>query len=376
MSTNLSPDVRRPVDRWLVMLALLLVAVGMVWIYSASAIKASQNHAAATAFLTRQLMGGAIGLSLMMALSQLDISPLQDHPKPLQIAYLVLVATLVAVLFIGPKINGAHRWIRMGPMSLQPSELFKPLSVLIAAAWMIHHRAAWRQRQEALPKLLSLAGIMLVPLALILREPDFGSTFLIVLVTLLVVFLGGAPKWIFAVALPVLGALGTAFVVFSPYRLARVTSFLNPEADPLGKGHQALQSLVAVGNGGLLGVGLGAGKQKLFFLPEAHTDFIYAVIAEEAGLLGTVTILLIYLAILWRGYRIARRVSDSFLKLCAMGFVLLLVVQALMNMSVVLSLAPNKGIPLPFISFGPNSLITSLICLGFLLAISKEASSA
>jgi cell division protein FtsW len=311
-----------------------------------------------------------------MALSQLDISPLQDHPKPLQIAYLVLVATLVAVLFIGPKINGAHRWIRMGPMSLQPSELFKPLSVLIAAAWMIHHRAAWRQHQEALPKLLSLAGIMLVPLALILREPDFGSTFLIVLVTLLVVFLGGAPKWIFAVALPVLGALGTAFVVFSPYRLARVTSFLNPEADPLGKGHQALQSLVAVGNGGLLGVGLGAGKQKLFFLPEAHTDFIYAVIAEEAGLLGTVTILLIYLAILWRGYRIARRVSDSFLKLCAMGFVLLLVVQALMNMSVVLSLAPNKGIPLPFISFGPNSLITSLICLGFLLAISKEASSA
>jgi cell division protein FtsW len=376
MSTNLSPDVRRPVDRWLVLLTLLLVAVGMVWIYSASAIKASQHHAAATAFLTRQLMGGAIGLTVMMALSQLDLTPLQDHPKPLQASYLIIVAMLVAVLIIGPKVNGAHRWIRLGPMSLQPSELFKPISVLIAAAWMIHHRAAWRNPQEALPKLLSLGGIMLVPLALILREPDFGSTFLIVFVTLLVVFLGGAPKWIFAVAIPVLGALGTAFVVFSPYRLARVTSFLNPEADPLGKGHQALQSLVAVGNGGLLGVGLGAGKQKLFFLPEAHTDFIYAVIAEEAGLIGTVAILAIYLAILWRGYRIARRVSDSFLKLCAMGFVLLLVVQALMNMSVVLSLAPNKGIPLPFISFGPNSLITSLICLGFLLSISKEASSA
>ena len=375
MRTNLAPDVRRPVDRWLVFLALVLVAVGMVWIYSASAIKASQNHAAATAFLTRQLMGGAIGLTLMMAISQLDITPLQDHPKPLQIAFFIMVAALVAVLFIGPKVNGAHRWIRLGPMSIQPSELFKPLSVLISAAWMVHHRAAWRKHPEALPKLLSLAGIMLVPLALILREPDFGSTFLIVLVTLLVVFLGGAPKWIFAVALPVLGALGSAFVVFSPYRLARVTSFLNPEADPLGKGHQALQSLVAVGNGGLLGVGLGAGRQKLFFLPEAHTDFIYAVIAEEAGLIGTVTILALYLAILWRGYRIARRVSDSFLKLCAMGFVLLLVVQALMNMSVVLSLAPNKGIPLPFISFGPNSLITSLMCLGFLLSISKEAGS-
>ena len=376
MSPNHPPDVRRPVDRWLVLLSLLLVAVGMVWIYSASAIKASQNHAAATAFLTRQLVGGAIGLALMLALSQVDLSPLQDHPKPLQAAYLVMVLLLVAVLFIGPKVNGAHRWIRLGPMSFQPSEWFKPLAVLVAAAWMVRHRSAWGNHQEALPKLMGLAGIMLVPLALILREPDFGTTFLIVFVSLLVVFLGGAPKWIFAVAIPVLGALGSAFVVFSPYRRARVTSFLNPEADPLGRGHQALQSLVAVGNGGVFGVGLGGGKQKLFFLPEAHTDFIYAVIAEEAGMIGTVTILAIYLAILWRGYRIARRVSDSYLKLCAMGFVLLLVVQALMNMSVVLSLAPNKGIPLPFISFGPNSLITSLICLGFLLSISKDASSA
>ncbi|HEX9082988.1 MAG TPA: FtsW/RodA/SpoVE family cell cycle protein, partial [Holophagaceae bacterium] len=158
--------------------------------------------------------------------------------------------------------------------------------------------------------------------------------------------------------------------------LARITSFLNPEADPLGKGHQAIQSLVAVGNGGLLGVGLGAGKQKLFYLPEAHTDFIYAVIAEEAGLMGTVLVLLLFIGLLWRGYRIAHRVGDPYLKLCAMGFVLLLVVQALMNMSVVLSLAPNKGIPLPFISFGPNSLITSLVCLGLLLSISKDAGSA
>ncbi|GLH66538.1 putative lipid II flippase FtsW [Geothrix edaphica] len=372
----MAPDVRRPVDRWLVLFALALVAVGMVWIYSASAIKASQNHAAATAFLTRQLLGGVIGIACMLALSQVDLTPLQDHPRPLQITYGILVLLLAAVLFFGPKINGAHRWIRLGAMSLQPSELFKPLSVLIAAGWMVRHREAWTSHRDALPKLLGLAGIMSVPLALILREPDFGTSFLIVFVTLMVVFLGGAPKWIFAVAIPVLGALGTAFVVLSPYRLARVTSFLNPAADPLGKGHQALQSLVAVGNGGFMGVGLGGGKQKLFFLPEAHTDFIYAVIAEEAGLIGTVAILALFIAILWRGYRIARRVNDTFLKLCAMGFVLLLVVQALMNMSVVLSLAPNKGIPLPFISFGPNSLIASLICLGLLLAISKEAGSA
>lgn len=372
----MAANVRRPVDRWLVLFALALVAVGMVWIYSASAIKASQNHAAATAFLTRQLLGGAIGIAFMLALSQVDLTSLQDHPRPLMIAYGILVALLVAVLFVGPRINGAHRWIRLGPMSLQPSELFKPLAVLLAAGWMVRHRQAWANHRDALPKLLGLAGILLVPLALILRQPDFGTTFLIIFVVLLVVFLGGAPKWIFAVVLPVLGALGAAFVVFSPYRLARVTSFLNPEADPLGKGHQALQSLVAVGNGGFVGVGLGGGKQKLFFLPEAHTDFIYAVIAEEAGLIGTVAVLALFIAILWRGYRIARRVGDAYLKLCAMGFVLLLVIQAMMNMSVVLSLAPNKGIPLPFISFGPNSLITSLVCLGLLLSISKDAGSA
>ena len=368
----MAADVRRPVDRWLVFFALALLAIGMVWIYSASAIKASQNHTAATAFLMRQLVGGAIGIAFMLALSQVDLATLQDHPRPLMVTYFIMLGLLAAVLVIGPKINGAHRWLRFGPMSIQPSELFKPVSVLIAAYWMVRHREAWRNHRDALPKLLSLAGILVVPLALILREPDFGTTFLIVFVALMVVYLGGAPKWIFAIAIPVLGALGTAFVVLSPYRLARVTSFLNPEADPLGKGHQALQSLVAVGNGGLMGVGLGAGRQKLFYLPEAHTDFIYAVIAEEAGLIGTAAVLTLFVAILWRGYRIASRVGDSYLKLCAMGFVLLLVVQALMNMSVVLSLAPNKGIPLPFISFGPNSLITSLICLGFLLAISKD----
>jgi cell division protein FtsW len=372
----MTPDVRRPVDRLLALFALVLMAIGMVWIYSASAIRASEHHAAATTFLVRQLVAGIIGLGLMLVLSQVELAPLQDHRRPLQAAYLVMLGLLAAVLFLGPRINGAHRWLRFGPMSIQPSELFKPLSVLLTAGWMVRHREAWGRRQDSLPKLMGLFGILVVPLALILREPDFGTTFLIVFVALMVVFLGGAPKWIFAVALPVLGALGTAFVVLSPYRMARITSFLNPEADPLGKGHQAFQSLVAVGNGGLLGVGLGAGKQKLFFLPEAHTDFIYAVIAEEAGLIGTVAVLALFIGILWRGYRIARRVGDPYLKLCAMGFVLLLVVQALMNISVVLSLAPNKGIPLPFISFGPNSLITSLICLGFLLSISKDAGSA
>src|ERR1035438_2447484 len=142
--SSMAPDVPRPVDRWLVFFALVLVSIGMVWIYSASAIKASQNHAAATAFLTRQLVGGGIGIAIMLALSQVDLATLQDHPRPILVAYFILVGFLLAVLLFGPKVNGAHRWLRLGPVgSLQPSELFKPLSVLVAASWMVRNKEAW-----------------------------------------------------------------------------------------------------------------------------------------------------------------------------------------------------------------------------------------
>ena len=368
----MSPDVRRPIDRQMLFYAFLLMAVGMVWIYSASALKGDFGHEAATAFFVRQFFAGVIGVSLMLALSQVELGTIRDNPRVLQVLYVLTVILLMAVFFF-PKVNNAHRWIRLFGQSVQPSEFFKPLSVLIVSWWMVRHADAWDERQNSIPKLLILFGILLLPLALILREPDFGTTFLVIFVVMLLIFLGGAPRWIFAVVGPVLIAVGAAFVWFEPYRRARVLSFLNPEADPLGHGHQALQSLIAVGNGGVYGVGVGASMQKLHYLPEAHTDFIYAVIGEETGLIGTVIVLALFVGILWRGYRVARMVRDSYLKLCAMGLTLLLVVQALMNMSVVLSIAPNKGIPLPFISYGGTSLIISLVCLGLLLSISKEA---
>ena len=363
---------RRPVDRLLLLFALLLMALGMVFIYSASAVKAFQVNPAGAAFLTRELVGGGVGIVLMLIATQAELGSLAQDWKPLKVWYGVMLLFL-AVVFVFPKINGAHRWIKAGPMSFQPSEFFKPLAVLLAASWMARHQEKWRETKEALPGLFRLMLLLLPPLALILKQPDFGTTFLIVFVVMLVVFLGGAPRWIFAIAIPALATVGFLFVRFSPYRWLRVTSFLHPDADPLGTGHQALQSLVAVGNGGFAGVGLGQGMQKLFYLPEAHTDFIYAVIGEEAGLVGTVLVLALFVAILWRGFRIARRSQDGFLSLCAMGFTLLLVVQALMNMSVVLSLAPNKGIPLPFISYGPSSLMASLLILGLLLSVSKDA---
>ena len=368
---------RRPVDRWLLFFAVMLMAIGMVWVYSASWVRgASGGGGAATAFLVRQLIAGMLGLVLMLLLTQLDVAALQENIRPLQVAYGGLMVLLVAVLIIGPKVNGAHRWIRLGPFgSIQPSEIFKPLAVLMAAAWMVRNRESWNDGFGSLPKLVQLFLIFIPPMGLILLQPDLGTAFLIIFVVMLIVFLGGAPRWIFAVTMPILGLVGFLFIWMTPWRWARIIAFLDPWADPQGKGHQAIQSLLAVGSGGLLGVGPGQGQQKYFYLPEAHTDFIYAVIGEEAGLVGTVTVLALFMGILWRGYRIARRSTDSYLRLVAMGLTLLLVVQALMNMSVVLSLAPNKGIPLPFISFGPNSLITSLICLGLLMSISKDAAA-
>jgi cell division protein FtsW len=366
----MAPDVRRPIDRWLLFFAVLLITVGMVWVYSASAFK---NPSRQAFFLIRQIIGGGLGFTIMLVLSQMDLSALRERPRPLQIAYGILVLVLVLVFFFPAK-NSAHRWISFGGQGFQPSEIFKPLSVMVCAWWMLHYKEAWTRRQDAIPKMVMLALILALPLSLIMAEPDFGTTFLITLVCLLVVFLGGAPRWVFAMVMPVLGVVGFVFVRFSTYRWDRLTSYMRPGDDPLGKGHQALQSLIAVGNGGFTGVGWGASMQKLSYLPEAHNDFIYAVISEEAGFIGATIVVLLFLGILWRGYHIARRVRDGFLKLCAMGFTLLLVVQAFMNISVVLSLAPNKGIPLPFISYGPSSLMASLASLGLLLAISKEAS--
>jgi len=367
---------RRPVDRWLLFFAVMLMAIGMVWVYSASWVRgAAGGGGAASAFLVRQGVAGGIGLVAMLLLTQVEVGTLQDQIRPLQVAYGILMLLFVAVLFFGPKVNGAHRWIRLGPLSLQPSELFKPLAVLMAAGWMVRHREAWQDKMGSLPKLVQLFLFFIPPMACILLQPDLGTAFLIIFVVMLIVFLGGAPKWIFGVTLPILGFIGFLFIWMTPWRRERIFAFLDPWSDPQGKGHQAIQSILAVGSGGLLGSGPGQGQQKFFYLPEAHTDFIYAVIGEEAGLLGTVTVLALFMGVLWRGYRISRHSQEPFLRLVAMGLTLLLVVQALMNMSVVLSLAPNKGIPLPFISFGPNSLITSLICLGLLLSISKDATA-
>ena len=350
------------------MFALLLAVMGMVWVYSATGTRAG------FAFVVKQGVSGLVGVALMLAFSQIDLSGLRESPKTMIVLYVAFIVFLSAVFYFPAK-NGAHRWIAYHGHQLQPSEFFKPFSVILTSWWMVKYTDSWIKRQETLPKLVALFLILLVPLCIIFKEPDMGTTFLILFVSILLVLLGGAPKWILAVGAPILLVVGTYLVVSKPYRIQRVQSFLNPMVDAKGFGYQPEQSLIAVGNGGLYGVGLGAGQQKLNFLPEAHTDFIYAIIGEEVGLIGTSIVLILFVAVLWRGYRIARRARDAFLRLCACGFTLILVAQALMNMSVVLSIVPNKGIPLPFISYGGSSLMASFMCLGLLLGISKETGS-
>jgi cell division protein FtsW len=241
---------------------------------------------------------------------------------------------------------------------------------------MVKYQDFWTRRQDSIPKLVTLFGLLAVPMALIYLEPDLGTTLLILFIAMLLIFLGGAPRWVFAASIPILIVAGSYFIVSKEYRFERIKAYLNPAmVDPSGSGYQLEQSLIAVGNGGLFGVGPAAGQQKLNFLPEAHTDFIYAIIGEELGLLGTSAVLILFAAILLRGYRIARKSKDPFLRLCASGFTLLIVCQALINMSVVLNLVPNKGIPLPFVSYGGSSLMATLMCLGLLLSISKETRS-
>jgi len=364
----MTADVRRPIDRWLLLFALLLIVIGMVWVYSAT----GTRHGFSLVF--KQGVSCLIGVSLMLAFSQVDLSELRESPK-LMIALYIIFIVLLSVVFFFQSRNGAHRWIIIGNHQIQPSEFFKPFSVVLTCWWMVKYRDSWTKRQEAIPRLVALFVMLTLPLALIFIEPDMGTTFLILFVSMLLIFIGGAPRWIFAVTVPILIAVGTYFVISEPYRYQRVKAYLNLTADSKGFGYQPEQSLIAIGNGGLVGVGLGGGQQKLNFLPEAHTDFIYAIIGEEVGLVGTTTVLGLFIAILWRGYRIARKARDSFLRLCASGLTLLLVTQALMNMSVVLSLVPNKGIPLPFISYGGSSLMATLMCLGLLLSISKETGS-
>ncbi len=348
---------------------MVLVLFGALMVFSASAVMAGERYGSSTYFLLRQVAWAGLGLAAMFAVMNVDYRRL-SIPLVVFPALALVLISLVAVLFQHASHN-AHRWLRLGPVSFQPSEFSKLVLVIFLAYFLDLRRGAVNDWKHTLLPVGLVAGVIV---ALVVKEPDFGTALTTVLIVAAMLFAAGLRVAYFfygaLAALPVLYLL--VFTV--GYRYNRVMAFLNPYGDPLGKGFQIIQSYIAIGAGGIDGVGLMEGKQKLFYLPEPHTDFILAVVGEEMGFLGAVGVLALFGVILWRGLRAATRCSSDFGRLLAIGLTLMVVGQALVNMSVVLGLLPTKGIPLPLVSYGGSSLLVSLLAVGVLLNISQHAS--
>jgi cell division protein FtsW len=360
-------------DRLLFGPVLLLVGMGLLMIYSASSLQATLPSSSAPAgpyfFVLKQTIAVAAGALLAFAAMSIDYRRLND-PRLIGVLLAVLAVALVAVLFRAP-VNGARRWLALGFMSVQPSE-FAKVGLVIALAALLSRR----EGEMDLPTrtLLPVLGLVAVPAGLVLLEPDFGTAFTYFIVAGAMLFIAGLPfRWFFGSALLLVPTL-SAWVLSAQYRRDRLTAFLHPELDPLGKGFHAIQSLIAVGTGGVTGLGLGEGKQKLFFLPYPYTDFIFAIVGEELGLIGCVAVLALFGLVFARGVRAAVNAPDSFGRLLGIGLSVMIVVQALINISVVLSLVPTKGIPLPFLSYGGSALWADLLAVGILLNLSQHAS--
>jgi cell division protein FtsW len=362
-------------DRWLFGVTLVLCLFGAVMIYSASAVTAGQQYGRSNIFVLRQAAWLVIGILGMFALMRTDYRRLRE-PAVVYITVCLVLIMLVSTFFLD-ETHATHRWIRFGPVGIQPSELAK-IAIILYLAWFLDLRRRGISSMEFCKKdllhtILPAMAPILAFVVLILLQPDLGTSIDIVLVATAILFVAGLSwKWIaagFAVALPLLYML----ITHVSYRQARWTAFLDPGSDPQGAGFQLLQSLIAVGSGGFTGVGLMESKQKLFYLPEAHTDFIYAVICEELGFIGAILVLALFLVYGWRGLRAAFGAPDGFGRLLALGITAMVLSQALINFAVVLGMVPTKGIPLPFVSYGGSSLLVMLLATGVLLNISQQA---
>src|SRR5687767_5833794 len=357
-------------DKWLFIAALALICASVVMVYSASALVALERYQQPYLFVTKQVMWALLGVAVMSIVMRIDYRTYRNDT--LVWTLLAIVAfLLIAVLFSRP-VNGTRRWFALGGFGIQPSELAKVAAILFTAVTLERrmHRV-----NELGYSLLPVAIIMGVLGGLIMIEPDFGTAVSLFAVVGLTIFAAGLSyRYLIGAVVLSLPAL-YVILMSAQYRRERVLAFLDPWADPLGNGFQIIQSLIAVGTGGVFGRGLMAGVQKLFYLPEPHTDFIFAVIAEELGLIGATAVLICFCAIAWRGLRIAWRAEDTFGSLAALGLTSMIAVQAFVNMSVVLNLLPTKGTPLPLVSFGGSSLLASLLGIGVLLNISQHESS-
>jgi cell division protein FtsW len=354
-------------DLTLLTVTVALVGLGLVMVWSASSALAQERYGSPYYFLVKQAVWGAVGLVGMVAALRIDYRTLR---RPGVVFTLLLVSTLllIVVLFLRP-VNETHRWLRLGGLSFQPAELAK-LSIVVFLAYHVERRAERVNEFVTLFPTLLLVGWFGF---LVLIQPDLGTAFTLVLTAAVMLYVAGVRlKYFAALALPALAVLYGA-VMSVPWRRIRLTTFLDPWSDPQGAGYQVIQSLIAVGTGGITGVGLMEGRQKLFYLPYPYSDFIFAVIGEELGMLGALAVVTAFVVILWRGLRAAWSAPDDFGRFLAAGLTLSIVLQALINVSVTLGLLPTKGIPLPFISAGGSSLVFALVGIGLVANVSQHA---
>ncbi|HTW78928.1 MAG TPA: putative lipid II flippase FtsW [Terracidiphilus sp.] len=356
------------VDKWLFFTTLLLVVVGLVMVFSASAVVAQERYNSPYIYVGRQAGWALAGVLAMVVLMNIDAgrykSPRFIYPA------LCLTTLLLVVVFFFPSSHNTHRWIRFGSFfTFQPSEIAKPVLVLFLA-WFLHNRldAMHKWKETLLPAAL----IPLLFILLVVRQPDLGTALVLAGVTGLMLVLAGL-EWKYVAGGLAAMILGVApMLYFVAWRWKRVLTFLNPDADPQGAGFHINQSLIAVGTGGFTGRGYMEGMQKLFYLPEASTDFIFANVAEELGFIGAITILLLFVVFGVRGLRAVLRSRDPFSRMVAFGLSTAILLQAFFNISVVLSMVPTKGIPLPFISYGGTSVFCTLASIGVLLNITRK----
>jgi len=353
-------------DKTLFIITVILVLGGTIMVYSSSAIVAEEKFGNSFYFLINHVIGVILGFGVLFFLIKIKYP---FYKSPLFIYSLFLITVFLIILsLVSPPVNQAHRWIRFFGLSFQPSELAK-ISIILLFAYQID------KKKEKLHDFLSLSFplvSLLILSLLIIRQPDFGTTAILIFIAGLMLFIGGVRiRHLISLSMIFLPILVIS-ILKTNYQLKRLAYFLNPEQDPFGKGFQIIQSLIAIGSGGILGRGIGESTQKLFFLPYAYTDFIFPIIGEELGLIGSIVVLILFLLFLWRGLVISRKAPDLCSQLVVAGLTFLIVTQALINISMTLGLLPPKGIPLPFISFGRSSLVCNLFIVGIILNISQR----
>ncbi|MEG0313908.1 MAG: putative lipid II flippase FtsW [Erysipelotrichaceae bacterium] len=346
---------------------LIIMFIGLLMIYSASSVWAEYKFKDQFYFVKRQFIFMIVGLVIMQLMTRIDLNKIRGYIKPL---FIISIISLILVLIpgIGIEKNGSRSWFGFGSFSVQPSEFFK----IIAIIYISDYLAKRNHIRSFIKDLLVPACVCGIGFILILLQPDFGSGIVMCCSLVIIVLVADAPiKYFIRVGMvSIVGLVG--LIISAPYRLARITSFINPWADPLGSGFQIIQSLFSIGPGGILGVGLGNSTQKHFYLPEPHTDFIFAIYAEEMGFIGCILLIGLYILIIYEGIKIAKSCESSYMMYIAMGLIALFAIQVMINLGVVVGLFPVTGITLPLCSYGGSSLVVMLGAMGLIESIANQ----